>query len=737
MTRGVDGSNAFSHFKYLTTLLTGAFIAALYAFPEHFGHSPSCFLLQSKFTASCWVQDVQHRVFGTFGQPNWLASYLVTLIFIPLSFTLTPNQKSSTSNSKNGATDRGLTRQFTNFTGADGRFSLTALARLPAWLTNHITHKLQPRSSAVKKIATNQAKGSISFTDKKISTTQAVSLATYLLFFTILLFTKSRSGLLAFAAGLTLFVSLGTITTCCRQRWRQLSLLLTATIFLFFIFGRGIFPQIDARIKLHRTPPQPPPTNQGTQLDTGGTESGEIRKIVWQGAIDIWKAYPLTGSGVETFAYSYFNHRPSEHNRVSEWDFLYNKAHNEFLNLAATTGTFGLITYLLLMATYTGWSLKLIFKKGGRVEDEGSQFLQFAPTGLKTWLDSREQAKISRKQSFANKEIVATEVRTAKSTKLLLIALLAGYWALAVTNFFGFSTVPVALLFFLIPALSFSFTQAEKVNNGKANRFFPTAVAHLKMLIAGDTSRGFTLSENKGTPSINTTKQPLALIAVFCVTSYLLLTTARFFRADLVYTTGKRLSDQDHLSLALADLRQATTLRPNEPVYTDELSLTLAKTALQLAPQNATQAAQLADIAIELSDKTLALNPVHLNFYKSRTRLFVDLANFDPNHLQSARQALVTATQLAPTDPKLWLNLALIELQISSPEAAEQYFLKSLELKPDLELARYSLGLMYEQLDTPAKAIPHYQYILDHINPNHRSIQDRLTAIATLSALKK
>ncbi|MDO8734650.1 MAG: O-antigen ligase family protein, partial [Elusimicrobiota bacterium] len=44
----------------------------------------------------------------------------------------------------------------------------------------------------------------------------------------------------------------------------------------------------------------------GTQLENGGTESGQIRLIVWKGALEVFKHYPIFGSGVETFAYSYY-----------------------------------------------------------------------------------------------------------------------------------------------------------------------------------------------------------------------------------------------------------------------------------------------------------------------------------------------------------------------------------------------------------------------------------------------
>jgi hypothetical protein len=83
------------------------------------------------------------------------------------------------------------------------------------------------------------------------------------------------------------------------------------------------------------------------------------------------------------------------HNLTSEWDFVYNKAHNEFLNYLATTGVIGFISYLSLIS----FSIFIIFK--------------------------------SKRFDY-----------------------LAAYVSILVTNFFGFSVVPVSLLFFLLPALA-------------------------------------------------------------------------------------------------------------------------------------------------------------------------------------------------------------------------------------------------------------------------------------------
>ena len=201
--------------------------------------------------------------------------------------------------------------------------------------------------------------------------------------FAAILFTKSRSGLLALAAALTIFtgwqIVKGKIT-------KQLILVGITFVIVIAIFGT---PWTNPLFTNH----QSLVTTGAPAPEEGGTESGDIRKIVWKGAINIWKAYPIFGTGSETFAFTYYMYRPVEHNLVSEWDFLYNKAHNEYLNYLANTGIFGLGSYLVLI----GFSIYLLRKN---------------------------------------------------------TALLAGYVSILITNFFGFSVVITQLLLFLFPAMA-------------------------------------------------------------------------------------------------------------------------------------------------------------------------------------------------------------------------------------------------------------------------------------------
>ena len=204
-----------------------------------------------------------------------------------------------------------------------------------------------------------------------------------------LAYAKSRSGLLGLVAVSGIFWGI--------NRFKNSFLLIALSLFLIFAGG---------------TPWERKTTETvGPALETGGTESGQIRKIVWKGAIDVWKKYPLTGSGVETFAFSYYQFRPVEHNLVSEWDFLYNKAHNELLNILATTGLLGLGAYLFFSGVVVFYFVKKI----------------------------------------------------KASPDILDVAFLAGFFGIFVTNFFGFSVVAVSLLYFLLPAFAICLKGGEKV----------------------------------------------------------------------------------------------------------------------------------------------------------------------------------------------------------------------------------------------------------------------------------
>src|SRR3989338_10670201 len=167
--------------------------------------------------------------------------------------------------------------------------------------------------------------------------------------FSSILFTRSRSSLMAVVIGVAAWVFFF-------QSMRKKVLILVGTLFISILLFKTGSPAVDRFMNpqnyfsfLQKTEKaktadknQKVKGKEDLSVDTGVTTSSDIRKIVWQGALELGKKYPMFGTGVETFAYSYYFERPKEHNMTSEWDYLYNKAHNEYLNFLATTGFIGL-----------------------------------------------------------------------------------------------------------------------------------------------------------------------------------------------------------------------------------------------------------------------------------------------------------------------------------------------------------------------------------------------------------
>ncbi len=580
--------------KLLYTLLISGILVSIYAALEHFGHSFSCLLISkgSSFGADCWVQDVQSRVFATFGQPNWLAAFLIGLIPISLSGI-------------------GATR------------------------------------SQFLRIA---------------------SVLTTLLFVVVLIYTQSRSGIIGFIISMALSAPIIVWWFMRKRVSIHQSVLLgivgVGAVFFLLWYPTPVSEFITSKVLPKTAQVQPvanshapasPPVNR---LEIGGTDSGDIRKIVWTGAYNVWKRYPLFGSGVETFAYSYYQDRPAEHNLVSEWDFLYNKAHNEFLNFLATTGIAGVAAYCFFLSSCVWLYLRLVYQKHGDVQS---------------------------------------------ATHWYGLAFLSATIALTISNFFGFSTVMVAILLFLFPALAVVAIRGER-----------TQAQEVSPLITPNHST---------TLSIFTS---LALIAIFS-----LAIVYRYWSADTDFTAGKSALREGQLREGFAKLEQAISKNPQEALFLDTLASEYASYAVQFAQAGqATTAAQLATKSVTYIRKTLELNSRQLNFYKTSARSLILLSQFDDQYLQAAQEVLTSARERAPTDPKVVYNLGLVEIGLGNQEKGISLLEETIQLKPNYDTVRAQLALEYEKTGDYQQALEQLKYIVEYINPNAVDVQQKIASIS-------
>ena len=428
-----------------------------------------------------------------------------------------------------------------------------------------------------------------------------------LLFFITIIFTKSQSGLAA--TGLILAAIIIYFTG---RKLKFIYFLIVPLILVLAIAKRDFIVKINpfgvsnlaALVEADRA----------TRL--AGSDSMIIRQVVWQGARELGLKNPLFGTGLETFGYTYFTVRPALHNLLSEWEFLYNKAHNEYLNFLANTGFVGLAAYLLLI----GWTL--------------------------VWW-ARTEGPVSRGLFF-------------------------GYISILITNYFGFSVVPVALFFFLFPALVFTLSKSKE-------RYV---------------SLNFSINKYLG------------LFILAPLTVYFLLVPYNQWRADIAYNTGKQYLSLPAYRQSLDELKKAVGLSPNEPLFLAQLAegqaITAAAVAAQLAAQPATAGADLVAAGQKLldelktealanSDKAVNLNPHHTNLYKSKAKVELYLAVIDPEYNRQAVDTLRKLAALSPTDAKIVYNLGLVSDQLGETKTAQEYYRLAVTLKPDYDAARTML----------------------------------------------
>lgn len=544
------------------------------------------FLERLGIDKSLWVQDVQNRVFSFLGQPNWLAAYLVSLI--PLSTAL--------------------------FLKVTKKGDSVLSPKVLLWSL----------------------------------------FSTFL--FIVTLFTRSRSGLLGFAASdLLLAAFILYITKFSRATWVRLAFI-HALFFVVIFFNGTYIDAIDSWISLSgltrrfthtaSAPTTPSPQVTAPALETGGTESGTIRKYVWQAAIDAWKSTPKTqliGTGTETFALAFYQFKPLGHNLTSEWDFLYNKAHNEYLNYLATTGIFGLGSYLLIIGIFIMWIARAMLNPKTRP----------SPVSL---------------------------------------GLIAGWISILITNFFGFSVVIIQLFFFLFPATIYILHVATNPKKYSAYQ-----------------SASFTLPKRL---------EQFLLFTIVIIGMVQIIMVINYWRADTLFATGYRANKSGDYALATSTITQAMHINGSEPYYHDELASALSGLALALASKNeASQASAYAQQSIDESTRAITISPRNVNYWKTRTKVFYNFSAFDPQFNTLSIEAIRQAYALSPHDPKIVYNLAILEGREGHNDKSIELLKQAIALKKDYRDAYVALTIFYDDAKQHDKSIEVMKQYLQTVNP--------------------
>ena len=624
------------------SIASGIFVS-LWGLPSHFGFDPTCKLFRGGLDVSCWTVDFQPkvRIFSTMGQPDWLAAYLAILLPISIAFAISFFRKGISLFSR------------TNLTA--GVFALTSI-----------------------------------------------------LFYVDLLFSRAKSGFIAFWASMLVFVALAAWPSF-RKKMDTKSIIyskLTAFVIAFaivtFFIGSNFsildkfsFPGLMSALDKQKTPANQNATPHIGEL--GGTDSGKIRLIVWKGALNVWKNNPIFGTGVESFAFAYYKYRPPEHNLTSEWNFLYNKAHNEFLNFMATTGTFGILTYLSIYFLFFLIVLAAISQKVRKI---ASPILSRLRVG---------------------------DFPLYSENSLLVAALTASFISIALTNFFGFSVVITNIYLFMIP--SFTFILLGLINPAQSlDKTSNTSLAYVSRF------------------------QWIGLTALSIPLLFILLFLLNSWKADTQYALGYNLNHATAYQQAYPYLHKAVALRSDEPVFKDEMAVNDAILATALITsageknnppaggQNQTLAQSLTQEAIVTSNQITSDFRNIIILWKSKVRIYYTLSALNSSYLPLALSAIQKTAEIAPTEASIHYNLGVITGQNGNSKDAVKILEETVKLKPNYRDAYFALGLFYHDLAVDkksgkvadpaleAKAQAQMRYILEKLEPSDQRAKDSLAA---------
>lgn len=405
------------------------------------------------------------------------------------------------------------------------------------------------------------------------------------LLYVTFVFTYSRGGNIGLGAGVVVLLAM-LASVGIKPFLRKLLLLALPLALITILFATPLTSRLF-----------PGPAPRTVQTLEGGDETGNIRLIVWQGAWDIFRHYPLLGSGPETFGESFYRFRPVEMNKTSEWDFLFNKAHNEYLNYLATTGIAGTVAYLALLGSFIWLAL--------------ARFLR---------------------EKSANE-------------KLLLIAAVSSTSTYLVQNIFGFTVVPLALLFIF-------------------NLAYPAF-----------STREIVLAWPRSWALIRRYLTPVLLIALMA-SLYLI---ANLWRADVAYSQGSSYNSLSAYSSAEIELLNAVRFNPTEPLYLAQLAV--AEANLAVSYKTSDTGASLAKVSIAATDQAVVISPKELSLWRLRAQVFETLTELDQKYLASARAAREKAAELAPTEPNVQMELANFYLHNDQIDVAIEAFTKVISLK--------------------------------------------------------
>lgn len=164
---------------------------------------------------------------------------------------------------------------------------------------------------------------------------------------------------------------------------------------------------------------------------------------------------------------------------------------------------------------------------------------------------------------------------------------------------------------------------------------------------------------------------------------FFIITLTRFWWADTLFASGSSADELGNPGKAYNLISYASELNPGEPFYKSELGFVAAEASVAIEAQDSSLSAQLKDRAILQTSNILQNYPNNVSYFRTAVRTYYMLSALDTSFINKTLETMDQAIKLAPTDPKLLYNKAIILSQEKRNQEAIIELKKAIKLKPN------------------------------------------------------
>ena len=527
---------------------------------------------------------------------------------------------------------------------------------------------------------------------------------------------------------LSMFAILGFGLASARDRLAKKWLIVPAMILIFAIFSTTLgVPSV-----LHSKIPSEVSLSPGLSFKIA-------RNTVWHSFFNF-----LFGSGPETFGYDFSAERPADFNQNLIWNIRFEKANNTYAELLATTGSLGILTYIVILLIFIG-SISLIL-----VKPKKESFFNLAHSAPDSPAQTKKKFSLFSKLKFGQKSrALETEIVIPKSAAIINIApsensdLKREEKKEIIVN----NAMPPQKQRSEIVDLKSKTIQEDEEEEEEENA--PLAESCPDFLILGIAAAWTSLFLANLLNSTNTALQiffwlsmglimALTVIArpqefkktklsfkaspkyalflsfifvlALCVVTVLFTYLGRIYLADVYYQKGLEKVAAKNYEQATAFFDRAIVLNKYRPIYYLALAQNyLAQSNLEAASGETADINKIQSLvseSINESKRATDLAPGNVNFWEARGQIYENTTLYSRSANEWVIKSYEKALELEPTNAVFQAKLGrayMVQAGTSAEDEKDENYTKSQEafkravaLKPDYLAAHYYLALLYE-----------------------------------------